>query len=343
MNRCDAFGLFLQFLAFLLLYQEEFRKKPAPEEGAATWGTIVLAGFLEALAILVKQTSMGLLVVFALYGVGEKRWKPVLLFALSCLLPVGVVFGIEQWQSGGFFLKNIFLWLDTGTSIGNLTYYFFHFFTLEGGVLLVLVIFLVRTRELNNLLRWQVFFSALMLLDLARAMSAENYFMEFLLYGIFLVGEGLASARKEGLRIQWLPKSWPPALIPFCLLVLVFAGDSRIAWPGLPSEQEIDMKWNAATVIYRNPGEHLALDLDLPVMAGKRLWVQPAEYTAMVKRGYWSAEPLIRDIREKKFATIELYDLPQQYLLPEAVVAEVKNNYHVKIREFGRLWYVPNG
>jgi hypothetical protein len=113
-------------------------------------------------------------------------------------------------------------------------------------------------------------------------------------------------------------------------------------WPNFPSGGDINMKYDAAVEIYAQPGEHLALDLDLPLMAGKRLWVQPAEYTDMVAKGLWSAEPLLEEIRAKKYSTIELYDIPRQYLLPEQVVQEIMRNYHVSIREYGRLWLVPN-
>ena len=102
------------------------------------------------------------------------------------------------------------------------------------------------------------------------------------------------------------------------------------------------MKYDVAIEIYAQPGEHLALDLDLPLMAGKRLWVQPAEYTAMVDQGIWSAEPLLKEIRTKKYSTIELYDIPRQYLLPDQVVEEIMRNYHMGIRKYGRLWMVPN-
>lgn len=111
--------------------------------------------------------------------------------------------------------------------------------------------------------------------------------------------------------------------------------------PDVPSADEISMKSEAAQ-IYKGLGEHLALDSDLLLMAGKRIWIQPFEYFAMVKRGHWKMDPLLNDIRTKKYSTIEIYDMPGQYLLPQPIVDEIGKNYHVVIRRFGRLWLFPN-
>jgi hypothetical protein len=92
--------------------------------------------------------------------------------------------------------------------------------------------------------------------------------------------------------------------------------------------------------LYEREGECLSLDLDLPLTAGKKIWIQPVEYTALVSKGIWSPEPLVRDIHAGKFSLIELYDIPQQYLLPPAVVDEIERSYRLWGKAFGRKWYI---
>ncbi len=343
MDRCDAFYLLLHFSAFLLLYGDDLQDaKDGSGNYRRAW-LIPLAGILAAFAILTKQNALTLPLVYGIYCLSKRQWKKIFIFLFFSLLPTGAVFYFEDWKSGGAFLKHIFLWLDTGINGENLGYYLFHLFLKEGGVLLAIAALLLCFKRPVRLLLLQVFFSFLSLLLLARAMSAENYFMEFLLYGIFFIGEGLvAPAREDSKGFRSFRTSIPITLFCYLLLGALYASLSHMRWPNLPSGPEINMKYDAAVEIYAKPGEHLALDLDLPLMAGKRIWVQPGEYTAMVAKGLWSAEPLLEEIRAKKYSTIELYDIPRQYLLPDLVVEEILKNYHVSIRRFGRLWLVPN-
>lgn len=343
MDRCDAFYLFLYFSAFMLLYQDSLQTDFGAAADKKQWGRIACAGLLTALALLTKQNGIELWLVYGLYCFLKKSFNHCFYFFLFSFLPVAVVFGFEQWQSDGFFLKEIFLWLNTGLSWDNFWDYILRGFLREGGILAALVSWLFVTKRLNSLLRIQVLISLLSLFSLTRAMSAENYFMEFFLFGIFLVGEGLAATGREtGLKsIEMTKTSWRSGAY-FAILIVLFACLNYMRWPNLPPASVINMKYDCAYEIYNLPGEHLALDLDLPLMVGKKIWIQPAEYTAMVQKGVWSPVPLLRDIREKKFATIELYDIPRQYLFPQLVVDEINRDYHPISKKYGRVWLGPN-
>ncbi len=333
MVRCDALALFFHFAAFLLLYGDSLK----PAKGRMG---IAAAGLFNAAAVLIKQSTLALAVVYGLYCVARRQWARLGDYALFFLAPLTVVFAIEQVQTKGLFYEHTVAWANTGFDMRAFWYLISRVFWREGGALSAAVLLLWAVKRVPLLPKIQIVFSGLSLLSLGRVLGAENYWLEFLLYGIFFIGEAWVSPWNGIFR--WSPGGktavWGRVLLGVALYVFLPAGK----WPTTPPAEERDAKL-AASKIYETGENHLALDLDLPVMAGKKIWIQPAEYTAMVKRGIWSEEPLIGDIRSKKFSTIELYDRPEQYLLPKPVVEEIQNNYHVKIRELGRLWFVPNG
>lgn len=342
MDRCDTFFLLVYFSAFLLLLKDELQNSRDAREEGRPGAAIAWAGVLSALAILTKQNGFELWVVYGIFCLTGGRWKKFAFFILFSLPWVAAVYGWEQWRSGGFFFKNAFLWLDTGLRLDNFTYFLLHPFLREGWALVAVLTFLLTQKNFNRLLQWQFLFSIISLFSLARTTSAENYFLEFFLFGIFLAGEGLAASdRVTGSKKSGLIKFTWPAWVYFAFFVLLFASLNYMRWPNLPTASMINMKYECAAEIYNRSGEHLALDLDLPLMAGKRIWIQPAEYTAMVEKGIWSPEPLLRDIRGKKYSTIELYDIPRQYLLPQVVVDEIGRSYRVYLTAFGRKWYIP--
>jgi len=185
----------------------------------------------------------------------------------------------------------------------------------------------------NPLLKWQVLFSVLQLLSLGRNGGAENYWLEFWLYGILFIAEG----------IWFLPspkKSAVPSWFPFLLALAAILSSLMCPWPQVPSDQTVQMKLEASKY-YKIPGDYLALDLDLPLMGGKPIYYQPVEYQYLFLKDRWKLDPLLADIRTGKFVSIELYDIPTQYLLPDRVVKEIETDYRLAWKAYGRRWYVP--
>jgi hypothetical protein len=220
-----------------------------------------------------------------------------------------------------------------------LAHYLSKSFLPECGWLLGAVLLTWWFRKTSPLSKCQAALSLLWVLGLGRETGAENYYLEFILYGIYFLGEGWLSREQTGYG-KGSGRIKNPEILLMALLTAGLASFGFREWPHAPPAGEMSMKGEMLE-IYRLPGEHLALDLDLPLMAGKRLWIQPAEYCALVNKGFWSEEPLLGDICSKKFSTIELYDIPQQYLLPPRVVEEIKKNYYVAERKYGRLWLEP--
>lgn len=330
-DRSDTLLIFFNFSAFLLLYRIE-------KEGNSSLTQAGGAGLLNAAALLMKQSALTLTLAYGFYCLLKGQWKRLTAFLVSSLFPVAVVFAWEQYRSGGEYYRHTVTWLDTGYDWGLLGYWLSHDFIGECGWLLAFLAVLLLSKRLHLLVVLQLAFSSMALLSLGRDGGAQNYWLEFLLYGIFTVGEGY-HAQPAGPLDRWVR----PSRLSWALVFLMFlglVGALRFHWPAFPPAQLINEKYDAMLLLGK--GESLALDTDLVVMARKRVWIQPFEYKAMVEKGYWSMEPLLKDIREKRFSTIEIYDIPKQYLLPQAVVDEIWKDYHLKVRKYGRLWLEPN-
>ncbi len=334
MVRPDTFMIFLEFTAFLLLARVseiEAENKKAPAR------LLVSAGILMASAFLIKQNAILLIGAYGFYCLLERRWKNLGLFYIWALLPPLAVSAALQIMTQGWYLKYTARWVSFGFDPSFLIYYLEKAFLPECGWLVAAVLICWWKGQNSVWSKCALIFSFLWVVGLGRETSAENYYLEFFIFGIYFFGEGL-SLSAGGLSKS---KGWAlPLALVGCLVLGLFFLNLK-SWPLAPAQDVQDMK-RSVLAIYQGPGEHLALDLDLPLMAGKRLWVQPLEYTLMVKKGTWSAEPLMGEIQAKKYATIELYDLPAQTLLPHSVVEEIQKNYHAGIRKYGRLWYFPN-
>jgi hypothetical protein len=335
-DRPDTLFIFLQFTAFLLLYRQVIDGASGGRDGMKL---TLLAGLLEACAVLIKQSSISLLLANGVYCLFSKRWKNLFMFYAACLIPVGMVVVWESVVTGGLFSRHTFVWLNTGFKWDLLWYWLSNDLIVEAGWLLALLLIVLFSMGVPALLGWQMLFGTLNLISLGRLTGAENYWLEFILMALFCVGE-CAGREKHSPRLPSQFGKWARWAMVIGI-AFILCSSIKGNKPEVPSASEVEAKMDAAK-IYDMPGEHLALDTDLPLMAGKRIWIQPHEYSAMVKQGFWSVDPLIRDIRTKKYSTIEIYDLPVQYLLPQPIVDEIGKNYHVVLRRFGRLWLSPN-
>ncbi len=330
MARMDSFLLAVHFSAFLLLYQMEAGKK------TQAW-RLVAAGLLTAAALSLKQSALTLPAAYGLSCLFQGRFRPLGLFLTAALLPTLCVFGALQAASHGWFFFWVFHSLPLGFHGSQLFYFLKTSFVPEMGWAVLAVLATLLARRVSPLLKCQLLFSSLMVLALGREGSAENYCLEFWLYALFTLGESWA-VEPAG-RNSEKPAAWAYWGMTG-LFLLGFTGLLTRPLPRTVSQEEMQMKASVLP-IYRLPGEHLAMDGDLPLMAGKKLWIMPMEYNAMVKNGKLDPAPLLRDIQSQRFTTIELYDLPRQPLFPEFLTQAVEKDYKVGLKAYGRVWYVP--
>jgi hypothetical protein len=329
MVRMDSLLLFFNFSAFLILLWMTEKK-----EGEVNGFLWITAGLLNAAAILMKPTALTLTLAVALWASGKRRPKDLLLFLLGSLGPVLVFLVVVQWQTGGMYWIQTIRWAALGFSMGRFWYFILHGFLKEAGWLFVLVLLTAVTRKLPMLLKFQLVLSLLSLWTLCRDGSAENYYMEFILYGLFSVGEGWTKKEEKSDKHLWLPYLVGLLVLTGTILLSLSPG------PSVPSVDEIKMKESVSS-IYQKGLYHLALDNDLVVMAGKPIWYQASGIISILQAGAWDPAPLLSDIQNHKFTTIEFYDLPHQYLYAPMVEQTVLRNYRVGWKAYGRVWYIP--
>ncbi len=331
--RPDTLSLLFHFSAFLLLYGDSMEMK----SGKRKSGVLTLAGgFLSAAAVCIKQTTISLWFAYLLFALIRKEWGRLRVFVLGACLPVFLLVVWEQFKTNGYFLKHTTTWLDTGYDFTLLKYYFLHGFLKEAGWLLPAVVLILVFRPPGLLLRCQLLMAGIQLASLGRNGGAENYTLEFWLYAILLAAEGCwGGGEKDWEKLKWV--KWAPPF--FAMAGYLFLIPIPVV--SAPPRETILEKMEAAKM-YEAPGSYLCLDMDLLLMAGKRIEYQPVEFQYLFRKGRWEPRPLLNDIKMKKFNSVEIYDIPEQYLLPGIVVDEIKKNYHVSLREYGRLWLVPD-
>jgi hypothetical protein len=329
MARMDTLLSMVDFLAFLWVLN--LSERPIKKRGRIEWGWWT-AGFLNAAALAMKPSACTVTLAVFFFLLSEKRFRELMVFLSAALIPVAILSVYFQCATHGLYLMHTLKWAATGFDWRFLWTELAGPFFKEAFWLIVAGLFFLFFKPMTGILKWQMLFSALWIFALCREGSAENYYMEFLLYGLFWLGEGWSSHQV-----------FPPRIRPF-LITAPLLGLLCLAFlpgPRIPSEEEITQK-DQILPLYAAPGESLSLDTDLPYLAGKGMEYQYSGLMPMAREGLWDPAPLIQDIRNHKFTTIELYDIPEQFLLPQTVAQAVEQNYHVTLKAYGRRWYLPN-
>lgn len=299
-------------------------------------GLFVLAGLFSALAILTKFYAVTTTIAVALPLILKKRWDSLTVFLVCSVGIAALVMFFFQWESHGLFFVGMVA-STSGYDPGALWHFIGGSFLPESAWLVAAVGLTWIWGRVPILLKIQMAISLLWLFSLGHPNGAENYYLEPILFGILTVGESLRDPhpKDRGGRREVVFQG------AMCLLFLIgFFQLIRLPWPQAPSAEEQEMK-RSASEIFKIPGEHLAMDEDLLLMAGKRVWVQEHGYRDLVDNGWLDAAPLVEAIRHRFFASIELYDMPRQPFLPEAVEQEIRADYEVRIRKWGRVWLYP--
>jgi hypothetical protein len=330
MARMDTMLVLLNFLAFLMLSSEgqlervdRLRKWP--------WVHWILAGLLNSAALMMKSSACTLTLALLLTAVRKREWKKAALFLSAVLFPYLLFTAYWQWRTQGAY--SLFLqWQAADLHWSGAWSFLSTSFAKECGWLVLALGWTALSGRLPMLLGSQVLLSGVWFLVAAcQSTSAENH-MEFFLFAIFALGEGWGSWKgRERKRREW-------PLLALMMVGLVLYGSTPA--PGSPSREEMNAKAQAL-LFYQRDGDYLALDTDLPYLAGRRIWYQYSGLMPFYRQGTWDPAPLVRDIRSRRFLSVEVYDLPEQTLLPEPVMVAVREDYRVGARAFGRVWYVP--
>lgn len=296
MVRLDTLLLALNFGAFLIL-RSACEGLPKGRSPAAA--PLAVAGILNAMAILLKPTAITLTLAFTVWALIRRPGKTAWAFGGCVAVPLGLFFAAAQWSTGGLYWLHTVVWAAVGFDARRLWGFLSGPFLREAGWLMVGVLLTVWRRPLPLLLKCQLLFSTLSLVSLSREGSAENYYMGFILYGLWTLAEGWATQPIARVR-ERKGIAWRYVLYGLLCLGLFFI--ARAPGLSLPSAAEMAAKLEMSR-LYEGNGPQLALDADLPVMAGNQLWYQSSGIMPIARAGIWNPAPLVEDIHEKKFST----------------------------------------
>lgn len=333
--RADTLMLFFNFSCLILVGWEPDERDSRKASSEHRW-RLAAAGFLNALALLIKISAGTVTAGIFFFLLIRKKWPSLVIFLTCSVLTAALVTIFFQWYSRGI-SSSFGFGLPTGFHFELFFYFLRNSFLPESAWLVGAVSAAYLSGRMPLLWKCQMLFSFLWLFSLGVENGAENYYMEFILFGIAAVGETFGKPLKKS---QTDMKVLPWVFLVSLLFVLGFFQMTRLPWPQPPSPEVRAMK-SEVLAIYKLPGEHLAVDEDLPLMAGKRVWLQFHGYRELVDAGRLDPKVLSNEIKNRFFTTIELYDTPQQNFLPDETVREIKDNYEVRIRKFGRVWLFP--
>ncbi len=315
--RVDMLALLLMLIALSLL---------------ARWhgkGNAILAGLAAALSVLAKQSyALGAVALFVFLL--HRRRRDLVPFCLAAGLLLGASCTFLQFQSGGEFLKHTISYNLHPFNARQLDAFALVFLRYHWPLLLGCAFYLLRL-GCRSPFAYYLPVSLIIFLGTGKSGAAENYFLEFLAVSLVLTGGALQaylSARSRPMRIAALA----------LLLCAVLCGAQR-PLPRLPSQEEYRAKLESLQVFRGINGNVLARDYEFVVLSGKPLLYEPHQMANLYHKGVFKAAGLLRDIRQGRFAMIQLYPFVQEEFFPSDFRRAVKENYRLAFSLHGRDYY----
>jgi hypothetical protein len=215
--RVDTLMIFLNFFCVVLILSLLEKPKISAQTPSPWAPWIMMAGgFLNALAILNKPTALTVTAAVILTLVVRKKWAWLGWFALSSIGTAALVLSLLQWYSRGLFFLNSF-GMGGDYQFELLWYFLCHSFFPEAGWLVGLTVLAFGAGRVPLFWKFLLFFSILNLFTLGHPDGAENYYLEFILYGILASGEALWSKQRK-----FIGREWPVGREGAVVFLLVF-------------------------------------------------------------------------------------------------------------------------
>ena len=328
-DRSDALSIAFNLASLLvwMLVVEQQKPESRKAKGAA-W----IAGLLHALALLTKQTTLLLGVAVLAAGIVRKRPKTTGAFLLAAWGTAGLAAGLLVLGTHGLFWDHTVVWARSYFEWTRLAEFLVQSWAPECGALAILgVLALWKGTTVPLILRILLTLETLSLFSLGRVGSAENYYMEFLLVLVLVLGEALSRPDpNSGKSIRWV--------IVGLLAVTLFQWG--LQKPRVPGNTEINQKHQAAALL-EGHGPVLLIDSDLALMSGREVWYHPSTFQVLFAMRAWDASTLVREIKEHRLDWAEVYDEPDQGRIPTPVIQALAEDYRIVSRSYGRLWLKP--
>jgi hypothetical protein len=292
-------------------------------------------GLCHAAALLTKQTAWPLSATIFLICSFRGQWNKLFFFGLGAWIPPALVVGFFEWITHGMFLNHTFFW-----SVGTFDFSVFRQLFLgswikECGLLFLLALIVLKwgTRQ-TNIVLVLFCFQTVSLISLGRILSAENYYLEFFLITAVVIAEGLRVVSPKGQPL------WLHTISTCVVLIVSISFALGMGFPSVPSPSDINSKQQAASIM-TGRGPVLALDPDLVLMTGRNLWYQPSSFAFLYRLNKWDSLGLVKSIQNRELEWIEIYDLPQQPLLPPPIENAILKYYVPVLKRWGRVFMRP--
>lgn len=257
---------------------------------------LVAAGLVAGLAFLTKQTTIAPIVAGSLWLWGRDRRQAVL-FALAVGLPIVVISAALELTSGGAYLANTagananpFSREALQLNLGMLALF-------QAGPLALALLWLVARlsdgfAEPDRLLALYWGGSILPLVGMGKVGSNHNHWLELALATSVLATLalwGLAGQRWCAMLASLLLAAHLAAVVP---LVDV---ESSLGYSG-PEPVRVDEFARLIERVRSEPGDVLANPLDVIVLAGRPILLEPYLFSIFERQGLWRSDPIVERI-----------------------------------------------
>jgi hypothetical protein len=248
---------------------------------------------LAALALLTKQTYAAALLAGTVWLWTVDRKKAALYAAIGITLPLGVVM-VEQFASHAFLTNTV------GANANPLNLQqVVALLTLFAQTLLLPTLIaaaFVICNPSNSLLALYWLASALSLLGVAKFGASYNYWIEFAASTAVVATIGLWANRSlvaRGLAVVFVVSL--VVLVPTSLTTALAGVGGDGALTGLQPATNAEFQ-RLIEQVRSAPGVVLAEPLDIVVLAGREITLEPVIFSILERNGQWDAEPLAHQI-----------------------------------------------
>jgi hypothetical protein len=317
-------------------------------------GAAVAAGMLAALAFLTKQTTIAPAAAGALWLWTQDR-RSATLFALGAALPVGATALVLELTTGAFFANTV-------TANANP-------FAPEALVLNLKMLAIFQTGPLLLVLAWSVaprrrrsrldallglywLATGLPLVGLGKVGSNHNHWLEFAAATAVLGTAGLWAVAAT--RWRTLAATLALALPLAAVVPLVDVGALKGVWRrGLiairPDEARSAELARLVERVRAEPGDVLANPLDVIVLAGRPVLLEPYLFSIFHSQGLWRPDPIVTRLCRGQVGLV-VSDYPLELTNPHyhgfahwpwPVYDAIREAYAHESTTAGRYVYVP--
>ncbi len=330
-GQIDMLGVFFSLFAVYQYFRYRKTRKPRP---------LVWTGCFLALALSTKQTMLAAAGTICLFLLIEERRRAAILLAAIGVPLATLVLALNHWTAGGF-VENV-LWANLNPfSFRKLLEHLRYLAPAAGGLIVIALAGAPAAfrRGLHPLYMYLAASALLLLATSSKIGSDLNYHLETMVVLGICAGWTLHQLRFFPLSFRGSPSAVTLLQIPLLFhIVLNLVISGRVLLEKAVSETLHRAEYaQLQPYLAADRGRILSVQLGPLVQAGRRLEVEPLIYTLLVEAGRLDPEPVLRDLSEKRFGLVLLYEdvfqprngprPPELPSLPPSQLEAIRRNY----------------